>query len=512
MIRTAPVLPIPAGTPVCYRNSTSAAIVLVAELTRRPSSSSIVYRPKSYITKIPRLCPINVNTKIHSISIDTTVKFVFRMIQLPSILIILIVLIHYVKSVEISSESDIGQTLLSSARRLDNGGNSNNNNNSNSNYYWMANYSLKFQGCHNIMAWNNDADEDNDVRIKASRLARFRLCPSKFCSKGGITGCKKGYGDYVIDIDTYVSAYVEAQRRQDEYECEMYLYRRCDCQDDDDNSNKDDGFDRDLCEYQCFAKGKRWDCIETNPYYDDDDDSSGSHLYRNDLRDFEQYFEGCSEFDGGSSRRRLEDGDDNYYSESFYIGSYCAEQGGKIYLGMFTDDTCTVFADKNAGRTTYKEITGGSELPFSSLSMVRSDCVSCNERDHKAYQNNSNNNNNNNNNNGKNQVRILDSCKEVYQAAGKCETHMGSNNGYAGPNTINENGCYYLEGIKLGSKNGIVDTSLTRPNKVVSFFIFLFAVSFTLLGAFIYYLRMSKCICCYYKMRRAAAFSPYPFY
>jgi hypothetical protein len=86
----------------------------------------------------------------------------------------------------------------------------------------------------------------------------------------------------------------------------------------------------------------------------------------------------------------------------------------------------------------------------------------------------------------------MDSCKELYEASGKCETHMGSNNGYAGPNTINEFGCYYLEGIKLGNKNGIVDTSLTRPNKVVSFFIFLFSVSFTLLGAFIYYLRMSK--------------------
>lgn len=395
-----------------------------------------------------------------------------------------------VSSVEISSDSDIGQTLLSAARRLENGGDYNNynynknGNNKNVNYYWMANYSLKFLGCQHIITWNNDVEDDNDVRIKTSRLARFRLCPSKYCSKGGSTGCKKGYGDYVVDIDTYVSAYVEAQRRQDEYECEMYMYKHCDCQDDDDS--KDDGFDRDLCEYQCYAKAKRWDCIEHNPYYDDD--ASGSHLYRNDLRDFEKYFEGCSAFDG-ENRRVLKDGDDDYYSSNFYIGSYCADQGGKIYLGMFTDDSCTVFADKNAGRTTYKEITDGLELPFSDSSMVRTDCVSCNERDHKEYQSNKNNNNNN----GKNQVRILDSCKDVYKAAGKCETHMGSNNGFAGPNPIKEEACYYLEGIKLVKKDGIVDTSLTRPNKFVSFFIFLFAVSFTLLGAFIYYLRMSKC-------------------
>lgn len=381
-------------------------------------------------------------------------------------------------SVEITASSAIGQTLLTSARRLENGGNNNNNNN---NYYWMANYSLKFQGCHNIKAWNDDADDYSDVKIKASRLARFRLCPSNYCSKSGSVGCKKGYGDYIIDIDTYVSAYVEAQRNQDEYECEMYLYKHCDCEENDD---RDDGFDLDMCSYKCYAKAKKWDCIESNPYYDDD---ASSHY--NDLRDFEKYFEGCSPFQSGDGnnhrKRRLEDG---YYYD-FYIGSYCAEQGGKIYLGMFTDDTCTVFADKNAGRSTYKELTGGLELPFSDVSMVRQDCVSCNVRDHKEYQNDDENDNKNKNNN-QNQVRILGSCKDVYKAAGKCETHMASNNGYAGPYTINESACFYLEGIKIVRKDGIINTSLTRPNQVVSFFIFVFSVSFTLLGAFIYYLRM----------------------
>ena len=403
------------------------------------------------------------------------------MARLPSVCIAL-ALIYQVSSVQITSESDLGQSLLASARRLDSGGNSNNNN-SNSNNYWMANYSLKFQGCHNIKSWNYNADDDSDVRIQTSRLARFRLCPSKYCSKNSSSGCKKGYGDYLIDIDTYVSAYVEAQRRQDEYECEMFMYKRCNCEDDG-----EDGFDRELCEYQCYAGAKKWDCIEENPYYDDD--ASGTHLYRNDLRDFEKYFEGCSQFEG-DNRRRLKDDNGNYYDATYYIGSYCADQGGKIYLGMFTDDTCSNFADKNAGRTTYKQITG-TELPFSTLSMVRTDCVSCNERDHQEYQSSSSSSSNNNNND-QNQVRILNSCGEVYQAAGKCETHMGSNNGMAGPSSINENSCFYLEGIKIVRKDGVINTSLTRPNKVVSFFIFLFAVSFVLLGALNYYLRMSKC-------------------
>jgi len=389
---------------------------------------------------------------------------------------------HVAAFMEITTESELGKSLLSSARRIDEG----------QSYYWMNNYSLKFQGCHNIKNWNFNADADEDVRIMTSRLVRFRLCPSMYCSKRSGTGCSKGYGDYVVDIDTYVSAYVEAQRKQDEYECQNYMYKHCNCMSDDDGAF-DDAYTREICEYKCYSKAKKWaHCIEDNPYYDDD--ASGSHLYRNDLRDFEKYFKECSQFEvSGNNRRRLkdeEDGDgDDYYEPQYYIGSYCADQGGKIYLGVFTDDTCTNFADKNAGRTTYKELTGGYELPFSDYSMVRSDCVACNERDRN--QNQGNGNGDGENNQRQNQNKVSNACKEVYGGASKCETHMTSKiNGVYSPSTINEEGCWYIEGIKIVRKDGIIDTTLTRPNKVASFFIFLFSVSFTLLGAFIYYLRM----------------------
>jgi hypothetical protein len=367
---------------------------------------------------------------------------------------------------DITSDSDIGRHILSSARRLD-GGEYNNNNS----YYWMAAYSLKFLGCHTILGFNFDVDNDNDVRIQKDRLVRFRLCPSKSCSSSSSRGCGKGYGDYIVDVDTYVSAYVEAQRRQDEYECSMYLNKHCSCQESDD---KDDGFDYDLCKYKCFQKAKKYDCIEVNPYYDDDGGGSYSHLYRNDLRDFEKYFQGCSQFQPNENMNNNEDA-------SYYIGSYCADQGGKIYLGMFTDDTCTNFADKNAGRSTYKYLTSGMELPFSDYSIVRPDCIACAERDRRQQAENSQK--------ADSEVRLSNACIEVYQAAGKCETKIYSDHG---PQSKNENGCYYMEGIKLVRKDGLIDTSLTRPNKTISFFIFLFSVSFVLLGAFIYYLRMSK--------------------
>ena len=152
-------------------------------------------------------------------------------------------------------------------------------------------------------------------------------------------------------------------------------------------------------------------------------------------------------------------------------------------MGMFTDDKCTNFADKNAGRTTYKELTRGQELPYSDYSMVRSDCVSCEEQD-EDYRDDDGDQGDD----AEDEIRISNACKEVYQAAGKCENEMED----SGRSDLNHNACYYMEGIKIIRRDGIIDTSFSRPNKVASFFIFLFAVSFVLLGAIIYYFRMSK--------------------
>ena len=357
----------------------------------------------------------------------------------------------------LSTQSVLGRSVLTSARRLD----------GEVDYSWMAKYSLKYQGCHHIKTWNTDAYYEDDVKVRTDRLVRFRLCPSNHCNNRGSTGCSKGYGDYVVDIDTYVSAHVEALRRQDEIKCENYVYKRCDCYDNDDNEEQE------YCIYDCFKKGKKYSCIDNNPYVDDDDQHEG----KNDLRDFEKYFEGCSEFKY-DDRRRLGQGDDEDEEVKYYIGTYCADQGGKIYLGMFTDNSCTEFADKNAGRSTYKHLTGGETLPYSDRSMIRGDCIFCDNN-----KENKNGNNNDKNNDGE----INKECREVYASAGKCETFLSS-----GPSFINEAACYFMQGIELIRKDGWVDTSFTRPNKVVSFFIFFFAVSFVLLGAYIYYLRMSK--------------------
>jgi len=360
-------------------------------------------------------------------------------------------------SSELTTHSEFGRKLVSSARRLED------EDDDAVDYSWMTEYSLKFQGCHHVKTWNGDAEE-GEVKIQTTRLVRYRLCPTRKCSQRTSSGCNKDFGDYIVDVYGYVSAYTQALRKQDEYVCQSYLYNHCDCEDSDD---KGDDFDKDMCEYQCYKKAGKKSCIENNPYNDDDDQNQEL-----DDRTLEQYYQGCTQFEmeGG---RRLEQEED----QTYYIGLYCADQGGSIFLGMFTDDKCTNFADKNAGRTTYKELTNNQILPYSDYSMVKSDCVSCKDQEQR---------NEGENDDKAEDEAISESMLEVYQSSGKCETQMED----SGPSTLNKKACYYMEGIAIIRKDGIIDTSFSRPNKVASFFIFLFAVSFVLLGAIIYYFRM----------------------
>ena len=70
---------------------------------------------------------------------------------------------------------------------------------------------------------------------------------------------------------------------------------------------------------------------------------------------FDEYLQ-CTEMSLDDNQRRILANNNyyrngNYYGDEevqYYIGPYCAEQGGEIRLGVFNDDTCTVFADDGA--------------------------------------------------------------------------------------------------------------------------------------------------------------------
>merc|ERR1712238_424947 len=285
----------------------------------------------------------------------------------------------------INGRSKMGKHILSQARRVEE-------NYYDEDYLFLADFSLKFQGCHHITQWNAEADGEEDVRIMSKRLVRFRLCPSNTCTSSNAGGCDSGYGDYIIDMNIFIAAWMENKQEVQEYQCEYYAENVCGC-----------------------------------------------------------------------------DGEDIEY----FLGPYCADQGGKIYLGMFTDDTCTTFADSNGGQSTYRTLAG-SNLPYSGETFIDSERYECVEPQDADEQNDGDQQDEN---------EIKQVCGEIYVQAGKCEQKI------SGPQYPNEKACDYMEGIKITRANGTVIRGSSTKNKVAGAFVGIFAVSFVLLGAYVYYLK-----------------------
>lgn len=337
----------------------------------------------------------------------------------------------------IPANSKTGLSLLSKARRVDE---------EEADYTFVANYDIKFQGCHHVSQWNAEVDGEEDVRIETKRLVRFRLCPSGYCSDESGGGCKEGYGDYIVDMNEYVTAFLEMKEQYEEAKCESYEENMCaDCGDVDDEEG---------CINTCFYNANMGYCVKEE-----------------DALEINEYLE-CAQYEPPEA---------NYYGGrkldaeevQYFLGPYCADQGGQVHMGLFEDDTCTNFADElgYGGASTFSSISNGNSLPYSSASksLVDSNCWSCKQEDENEYYD------------AYAEVEVKELCENLYVEAGKCETYLAY--GY------NEQACTYLEGIKMTRKNGIIISGSGSKNKVAAAFIGIFAVSFVLLGSYVYYLK-----------------------
>eukprot|EP00804_Cyclotella_cryptica_P008977 CCRYP_003092-RA/>CCRYP_003092-RA protein AED:0.03 eAED:0.03 QI:694/1/1/1/1/1/2/430/301 len=157
--------------------------------------------------------------------------------------------------------------------------------------------------------------------------------------------------------------------------------------------------------------------------------------------------------------------------------------GGEVYLGLYTDDSCTNFADTNSGRNTYKSLAG-TDLPYAATSLISSDCVSCievedlnrrqDEAQDDAY-----------GDDAEDADEVSEQCERLYQSSGKCEMSLSSNSGVESPNS---NACSYIGGIQFTKVNGVVVKKMGAGEKA-NVFIGLFATMFVGMAAIVYKLR-----------------------
>jgi len=350
----------------------------------------------------------------------------------------------------LKATSSFGTTVLSQARRVEE--------NEDQELAWLTDYSLKFQGCHHVYQWNEDADEDEDVRLYTKRLIRFRMCPSDTCSLTDAGGCSSGYGDYVVDMQTYVGNYYESSQRALEEECNNYEENVCGCDDGDDDGNA-------YCLVNCFKDAGLYDCIDLMENEENEDQF-----------DVEEYLE-CAQIeipeaeeDDNEERRKLEDGDEEEEVQ-YYVGPYCSGQGGSIHLGMFTDDTCTTFASSSNGGADLFEELMGYELPYADTSIVSEECFSCTEANYDD--------------DDAAAVEVSEVCEIVYETAGKCEYELPSGTVSSKENSA----CTYIEGIKVIREDGLVLVKPTHANAIATAFTVIFAVAFAAVGFYVWYLR-----------------------
>ncbi|KAL7579871.1 hypothetical protein ACA910_004882 [Epithemia clementina (nom. ined.)] len=331
----------------------------------------------------------------------------------------------------LTTDSQAGRSLLSRSRRL----------NGNGDYAFVGQYSIKFQGCHHVQQWNSNMDQDNNndnedqVRIMTKRLARYRLCPIDSCNNDRSSGCSSKFGDYIVDMNTFVSAYLDSMAEQKEQVCDNMDYE---C-----NTYCADNEDQDTCLYACYDTNDAAFCLE--------EDLAEEYGF-----DVDQYLE-CAQVDLNNNRHGRSLNDEVQY----YIGPFCAAQGGEIHLGVFTDNTCTTRAQN--GDSLFSSAMGYT-LPYSQDSLVPTRCLKCGYKD------------------GDGNSQTDESCATVYQYSGKCETRM--NIDYP-----NESSCDYIEGIKIVREDGVIRTSSVRKSKAAAVAIGVFITLSVLLAGYVFYLR-----------------------
>jgi len=346
----------------------------------------------------------------------------------------------------IASTTKLGQKILSKARKLDEA-------EEEVDITWMTGYDLKFQGCYETSSWNAEGGNgDDEVKVMTKRLVRFRLCPSNYCSGDSASGCSSGYGDYLVDLNQFLDTWSEAKMEKEEYDCEQ-VREACGCGEND----QDD--DEEQCEYTCYTNNNMSYCIE-----DENKFELQRYTYCGELE--------MPENDDDNNRKRRLDEEEE---QQLFLGPYCSSQGGSIHLGMFTDETCSVKYDSYYGRDQYYTLFG-SGMPYSQSNLVGLGCKSCiqeiydndNRKLDEEYMD-------------ENGYYVAPICYEAYFGSAKCE-YMDVDN----PNT---NGCNFMEGIKIIRAAGTVTEVSDTPSKSASAFIGIFAVSFVVLGAYVYYLK-----------------------
>ena len=293
----------------------------------------------------------------------------------------------------------------------------------------ISSYSVKFEKCQFVKSYDDALaeDEDSTTVLATKRFVIFRLCPENSCSS-----CNYNYGEYMVDLETYLEATVEYQQELQEGMCEAC--QECGNYDDQQNQDNQDE-DRKLqkagrklqnynvdCD-SCYEECQKIENMEENGYVDATNFLECAMIYD-------------PEDDGKSA---------------LYAGPTCASSGSKIKIGVFSDEYCNVL-DTSKDVDDYLMDDDGYQMKLSHALLktvyAEDSCVSCTVVQEE---------NNDRKLDEQEADEVLDMCQNLYEGAAKCEKTHGFDNGYSSydgyANQLSQEEvvCDYIESMKAGS-------------------------------------------------------------
>jgi hypothetical protein len=223
--------------------------------------------------------------------------------------------------------------------------NNNNNNNANQNSkesidwstigFDITQYSVRYMGCSSVLSYSDElAKSDATTVLQAHRYAVFRLCPSFYCNPYSLTGCDSDYGEYAVDLDTYLQAI----------------------------ATYDDEVITTYCEY-CSV------CNVTNSTYNGNTCNSSACKNATGVCAKSSATYSASEYFSCTAVVSKTDG------KTYYLGPHCGGDSYSISVDVYSDSYCTNYV---GNKVTVSDVLDGT-LNQNSLDYLPKKCVTCKE-------------------------------------------------------------------------------------------------------------------------------------
>lgn len=271
----------------------------------------------------------------------------------------------------------------------------------------ITGYSVKFEQCQFVKSYDSELAEsdESDTVLATKRFVLFRLCPNSDC-----TTCSTNYGEYLVDLDSYLQSTVEYFQAYQEAMCEQ-------CQETCYQAANED---------QAAADGE-------DAAAEDGGRNLGKNKFYNIVVDCTTCLDECDKIDNMEANGYIDateflecalifDAEDDN-KESLYAGPICASSGTKIKIGVFKDENC-MFLDATKDVDDYLANEGVSmHLSHALLKSTYTDtCISCKEEVEQ--------NENAEQDANEDADEVTELCEQLYDSAAKCEQSHGFANGY----------------------------------------------------------------------------------